>query len=594
MSFSKVKFKVLVKKIFWLSMLCLLAAAVFLFEHNNSGKSRSQYSAQELSDKTSRISKLNISLDQRDYDFLFSDLPLSLRTYQKGILLADNQPKVYNIDFRLRGNHAWHWYKEKPSFRIRTSEKNRIYSRKELDLINPEDPSGFSNVLSEIMAAKIGLPHIDMSFCQVHINNEYKGLYIISDSASSENIQSADGVKGPVVNGNDWNLSIWLNEKLWEYEKEIVGVSQNLELQTELEQKMKSFIQCLKDPLDLVSQKDIKNHLDIEKTAQWSAFMTIIGSVHTDDFHNNFFAYDKTKKVYFPLIIDPSGFGILTSISNKNSSASIELSIYEFLTPVFNFLFRNPEFQYKRNSYIYNYLTKTLTKEYVNNTVNEWRKKIEPLYYLEKEAAALITVPELLFPIRLPVSPEFRIKDIDRLLEYYNSRYDFLLKELESCDVVIYPCQSDQNIHYKEYAVFVKGNSPVKWNLSAHYPKVYLDKDLSGNITENERIAQSEILLYPALKKCYPNQLNLKIEEEIRLMLDKRLARYMLQPEYQSYLIAVDSQREKQILDELEHNAQNAVTASKVKVAINKQVVDKSLLYVSHDSIHPWSLYEQN
>ena len=66
--------------------------------------------------------------------------------------------------------------------------------------------------------------------------------------------------------------------------------------------------------------------------------------------HNNYLVYDTNKKLFCPIIADPTGFGTLTSYLNKKSAvSSVEIPIYEYLTPLFSTYFRNPEFQYKRN-----------------------------------------------------------------------------------------------------------------------------------------------------------------------------------------------------------------------------------------------------
>ena len=591
MSIISAKTKVTTKKLLWLVVLGIILAGAFYSEKHNNLLNYKQTTSVNNIDKIYKLRKVKIILEDRDYDFLFSDLPLSMRTYQKAILLADNQPKVYNIDFRLRGNHAWHWYKEQPSFRVRTSSKDLLYSRKELDFINPEDASGFSNVLSEFMASNIGIAHIDMSFCQVHINGHYKGLYQITDRPCSTTLKSQDGITGPVVTGNDWNLEKWTNEKLWEYEQEKVGNLPNLKLQAELEGKMKYLIDNLKDPLNLTAHQNLTAVLDIDKTAQWSAFMTIIGSVHTDDFHNLYFCYDKTKKIYFPFITDPSGFGILTSISNKNTLENIRIPIYEFLTPLVNSLFRDPEFQFKRNNYIYSYLTKQLTKDFVSETVNEWRKYIEPLYYQEKNYRALITAPKLI-PIRIPVSPEYRIKDIDRLVDYYKARYDFLMEELGNSEAIIqsYDCPNPDGI--KQFVISVKGNAPIKWNLPKIFlNKIYLDNNMDKIITTQESCKITELLLYPALTKISAMQIKIP-PEYTSLMIFKRLAKYMLTPEYQTYLIGINTDYEKQILNELIHNGKNAITGAKVKINLKREPLNQYMLYRNKDSIHVWSKHE--
>ena len=303
------KSQLLVKKVL---LICIAAGLIFVvtnkFVREKVLKVNKTFSEEEAPTK---ISSIKITLPERDFDFLFSDMPLTNRIFQKGRALADEQPEFYDVAIRLRGDHGWHWYKEKPSFRLKLTGAQTLYSRREIDYINPEDPSGFSNVMSSIMAAKAEIPHFLMTFGRVWINADYKGLYLISDTKNSYNLKNYDGVSGPVVTGNAWDCSIWKNEKTWEYE-----LVENGTPQTELEEKMKGLLTITQNPLKDTAL-DIQKYLDFNKTAKWSAFMTLIGSVHSDDYHNNYFVYDSNKKIYFPMITDPTGFGTLNYFLNK-------------------------------------------------------------------------------------------------------------------------------------------------------------------------------------------------------------------------------------------------------------------------------------
>lgn len=531
-----------------------------------------------------KIASINISIPEKDYNFLFSDLPLSNRTFQKGKAIADGQPEVYNIDFRLRGDHGWHWYKEKPSFRIRLSGGKTLYSRKEIDYINPEDPSGFSNVMSSIMATKVEIPHFLMTFSQVYINNEYKGLYLIADKKISTNLKNYDGITGPVVTGDDWDLRIWSDEKVWSYEQ---GVEESLLL--ELKEKLHELLVLVQNPLNDSIKSLLSKSLDIDKCAKWSAFMAVIGSVHTDDFHNNCLVYDQNNKKYFPVIADPSGFGTLTSyINKKNEPSCVEQPIYEFLTPLFSCLFRSPEFQYKRNSYIYEYITNKISKDYLKQIATNWRKLIEPLYDIEKNAFALIDVKTLL-PIRLPVSAEYRKQDIDRLIEFYDLRTNFLLKQLNECSVNLFPYKINVAEGIKLFVITVKGHSPVSFDTSSLKGKIYADTDLNATISKDEIIASNSLLLYPALKETKDFS---KVNTEW-LQLLKRTNKYVLVPTAQNYLIGVENKFEKEFLDSLSSSAKNAVTGQKINIKIFDEMKLENDNEVIH-SFHCWSKYEKN
>ena len=581
MWFNSAKSKVILKKLVFIAV-----AIGLLFAVNNKFVKEKVFSVnKKISEEEvpTKIASINISIPEKDYDFLFSNLPISNRIFQKGKAIADEQPDIYNISFRLRGDHGWHWYKEKPSFRLRISGDRTLYSRKEIDYINPEDPSGFSNVMASIMATKAEIPHFLMTFSRVWINNDYKGLYIIADKKISSNLKNFDGITGPVVSGDNWDLKIWFDEKSWQYEQE------NTDIPLEkLESKMKELLEVLKPQNYKQIKNLLKNSLDIEKTLKWSAFMATIGSVHTDDFHNNCFVYDKTNEVYFPVIADPSGFGTLTSYLNKNEPSSIEQPFYEFLTPLFDTIFRSPELQYKRNLYVYDLINNKLTKEYLNKIVTNWRKLIEPLYDLEKNAMALID-SKMLLPMRLPVSAEYRKKDIDRLLEFYNLRVDFLMKQLNDCSLNVYTIKNDSS-DVKQFVIGVNGNSPVKFDFSKINGKIFIDKDMNRSIGGDEVLKDSSLIFYPALKEETTNFSNIQTEW---LQLKVRLKKYVLVPAEQTYLIGIDKNQEQQFLNILTQSGVNAITGK----IVNTKVIDgfklEDLYRPSH-SFHCWSEYEKN
>ena len=110
-------------------------------------------------------------------------------------------------------------------------------------------------------------------------------------------------------------------------------------------------------------------------------------------------------------------------------------------------------------------------------------------------------------------------------------------------------------------------------------------------ITAQEFCKITELLLYPALTKISAMQIKIP-PEYTSLMIFKRLAKYMLTPEYQTYLIGINTDYEKQILNELIHNGKNAITGAKVKINLKREPLNQYMLYRNKDSIHVWSKHE--
>ena len=129
---------------------------------------------------------------------------------------------------------------------------------------------------------------------------------------------------------------------------------------------------------------------------------------------------------------------------------------------------------------------------------------------------------KVLLPMRLPVSAEYRKKDIDRLLEYYDLRVKFLLKHFEDSVVNIYPINVKNIDGIKQYVLTVNGNSPVKYDLTNVGGKFFADFNMNKNISEDEVVKEPSITFYPALKKTTDFS-NIQTEW---LQIGKRLKKY--------------------------------------------------------------------
>lgn len=554
----------------------LLVLIYFLISYTDKGTNLSDTKNNKPSDLLA-ISNISIFLDQNDYEFLFSRMPLSLRAFQDCTVIADNKPKQLKGSMRVRGNHAWHWYKEKPSLRLRFEKNSFLYDRKSIDLVNPEDPSAISNVLSSLLARNIGLAHFNISFAKVFINKEYKGLYHIADNVSAKMLQCDELDKGPLIVGNDWNLDIWKNASAWEIESEDLEYSLDA-LKVNLQKMLNNFSR----PISAKISPQIWKLLDFDKTVLWSAFMSIIGSLHTDDFHNNFYVYNYQKKNFYPIITDPTGFGVLTSISGKNSTDSYEIPLYEFLTPMHDLAFRDTSFLFARNKKIYELLNSSMQYEAVEKIVFTLKTIIAPLFDDESCAGAVITVPNLYFPIRLPVSYQTKLNDIERLLTYYKERASFLKKELNKCEVIVNPVSSKSEIT-SLFSIRVKGNAPAIWSFKDSNLELYLDENLDRNLLSTEIKKLDELLLYPALKRVMTPRTDINW-----LMINKRLANYQLEPDYQHYLVGVNKSDETAFLELLKKQGKNAITSEAIDYKFDSEEVSIISLYTNSESLHPW------
>ncbi len=554
---NKLHLKKLLKK---LVIVLLLVAAFLIYNHYHiPANYKAPHGPYGFPTDLYEVTSYKLYIEPTDYQFLFSHKPASLRIFQKAHLYSHNVPSRHKGRVRARGSHAWHWHQEKPSLRFRIKNPQGPYY---LDFINPEDPAAMANPLATNLAQTLQLPYYQSSLCELHINNEHKGIYNIQHTSAS-NLEMAHNHDGKaIVAGNSWNLEIWQDSTHWE----VTPISTSLVTDPEDSEQTKvvaqeiitKLLSLFSRPINPLNTTHLFKTLDFHAMATWSAYQAVIGGIHTDDLHNNFFLLNSQNKLK-PIITDPAAFGTLTAVAGENIPSDSEISIYEYLTPIFDLAFRCPNFQFERNKKLYQLATGIMSISEVNSLVDKYEKTLTPLYFKEKNSSALVTVPVLYVPKRLPVSSNQRIKDIARLRNFYKLRNQFLLSQLNQCEANLYPLKDLTDSQVTSYKIQVKGHAPLAIklnNLSLAVASQNQYKDL-------QQITKGKLLLYPALGEdtTYDETKRWLITEE-----GGRLAQYTLAPAPQVYYIFVEKAQEKDFLQQLAKGATNAVTSQSVNV----------------------------
>lgn len=566
-------FKTLAKKI-GIAIAILLISLLLTDRNYNYKKETDKTDTEQL-----KIHSLSISISPNDYKFLFSDKPYSLKSPQQVFVVADKIPKVLKAKFRIHGGHNWHWSPYKPSFRIKFRGADSFLGRKILDCINPDDACGLSNVLSSYLAHKINLAHLETMLCKVNINDKYRGIYQLTDCITPATLHRQGFGNLPIAVGNSWELAMWKDSDLWDVKKRTKSDVNLVKIAIE------KLLDTVRIPFDFSKIAKLHQIVDLKKLALWSAFSTLTASLHTDDFHNNVLAFDDKSHLLFPVLSDPTGFGVLTSIANKNRKVDIELPIYEFMTPLLGAAFRNPLFQFQRNRLMYNLLNTELSVSKVSKLVNLLMKKLKPLFPEEKYAGVLTNIPYLGFPLKLPASVNLRINDSKRLLSFYSKRVDFVKSCLNQCSASIEALNQSETVKEKEYKLFiikVSGHAPIDWQLKGFQNKIIMDSNLNKQIDSFDKTASASLRLFPTIKKVTYNDTDW-------LMTNTRLQKYILEPAQQTYLVGIKMSYTSTILDILSSTAINSITKQKVSVKLSNKI-DQFQLYSNKDGIHPWSL----
>ena len=517
------------------------------------------------------IHHIDLRIASTAWKATFSNKPISQKIYRPTQFIFDSYPEKLRGEYRIRGSHGWHWDKRKPSIRVRLKGKKQIFGRQTLDFVNPEDSSMLANVIGDYLANKIALPSTKTLFATISINKNFKGLYHFSEQVDPYMLKRFGLGPFPIVHGNARKASMWKESKLWEC------FSKNKKDEEIICSELNNLLEIIQPPLSMNKLNQFEKMVDLTMLAKWSAFMTLIGSLHTDDFHNHLYAFDLKRHKFIPIANDTIGFGVLTSIANKNTQADIELPIYEFLTPVLNAAFKIPKFHFMRNNELIKLINGPCRYEFVEQTVQKIISKISPIWLKESFCGALTNIPELGFPIRLPVNHSQQFKDAERFLNYYKKRIQFIEANLNECKVQIESISAPVSLEgntYFPFKLLIKGHSSAFIKVSDD-KKLLLDNNFNNSFEIAEKTKAEKVFFHPVLQKGSYNKTPW-------LLINKRVFKFILEPGTQSYLIAIKATSQPEAREWLQNNLKNAITNRPTKI------IENELIPSIDTEFHPW------
>lgn len=570
---------------FWLKWL-LLATIVFCASFFMS--TRDQHFSQQWAKpdlpvyEPFRINHFTIAVNPADYAFLFSDRPESLFTYQNAEVSVNRTPVVVKAKLRIRGTHSWNWDQRKPSFRLRQSGNKKIMARSDLNFALADDPSMLANLVTDHIAVGQGIPSTRTTICTVTLNGDYKGLYHISEPVNPEAMAWQGYKNAALIEGNSRESRMWTKPEAWQIQ---ILPDDDPDKPFNCLARMLKLVAA---PVNIENAEQLGEVCSIDRLASWSALMTAICSIHTNDFFGNTFVYDRTGNFMFPIISDPTGFGVLTGGDVASGITDIEMPPYEFLTPILNLFFRVPQFQFKRNLALYQLLNNELHPENLRHLVHKYMSILKPLLYKEPYASALVNVPILGFPQKVPVSPRVQIADAERLQDFMNRRRKFLLELLTrvSTSIITNRSRSQANGRwYQHYSIFVSGHCPVEFDFSAMQGKILPDLDFDGILDDAVNHFYQLQRLYPGLHE----DTDFSAIAPAYLQIEQRSARYILAPAEQRYVIGIAEDHLEECLEFLQNHGRNSFTGEKVTIPCNSAPMAVERPIVANPAVlHSW------
>lgn len=500
-----------------------------------------------------------------------SRLPESAKAqyYDAQMLYPDGEWQ--DVAFRMRGRNIWHWSPDKPSLRVRLKKSAPIDLQRHINLVNPEDKSMVSNIIGEVLAARLGvLTHLSKPV-RVFINGKYFGVYHQTTREDEEMLRANHRVPGPLFVGD--NLAPRWDARDFE-------VSGNPEVLQKFD-PLGELVETLYQPMSPEKLRRFWRIMSMEKLAAWDAAMKLAGGVHTDYHHNNLFYYDPRLGRIEPMISDINGHGMMDYPGGmlrytQPKMPHAKTPINELLTPLMDVALRDPRFLERRNKVLFDALNGPGSVNSQNNFLDEFFDKIDPHVKADRQKASL---EGLVFGwFRVPLSNHQYEAAKVALRQWVENRSRYLLDTLSNVQVDVQLTQ-DANERGVRALVTVSGNAGVTFDPAAFSQPVRADVTFDETFSRTIELATH---LSPGIR------LTQDPEEAGVLRSGRRSPAHFIVAGEQQYVFLMEdmtlSDVEEATARAFSHNLTGAPivpqiekTATPVKAAINP------------NAIHPWS-----
>ena len=293
--------------------------------------------------------------------------------------------------------------------------------------------------------------------------------------------------------------------------------------------------------------------LNKEKFANWMAFMTLSGGIHSDVYHNQLFYFDPSLGKIEPVINDPLSLGTLLYPGAKDRLKKYKpdhkLPINERITPITAKALKDPFYTVKKRK-IYKLLNGTMSYENQKKKLDKIYNSIESTVLSDSKKSFVMEMFVGFF--RYPLSNKRFSKEKENIYQWIKLRNQYLLKKLQ---------ESTVEISYKKFKnnkirllVSIDGHSSIQFDVSK-----FKNQNIKAffNLDENaQTIVVEKLELYPGLKKN-----NDYYYEQTK---DSRMPKYYLFPDNQYYLFELDSIDLKNFKKKLKNSFKNVLTKKKI------------------------------
>lgn len=239
---------------------------------------------------------------------LDSNLPHSGFEYVEGGMFYDGA--VQEVDLRYRGDNVYHWGFWKKSWRVKTKRGALYKGMRKFNLVAPRTTEMLNNYLSYRLGAHMGLISPQTELVNVALNGVNQGVFILTEQLEESTIRRHDKMPGDVYSGELVGMDSYqgIENKLFDHPGVWSKAAVNNHFAEDAIDPLEALIRAIEESTDEEGQRALSDLVDLEAFGRFSAFETLVCTVHIDALHNWRLYYDPWETNFVPIVWDPVGW----------------------------------------------------------------------------------------------------------------------------------------------------------------------------------------------------------------------------------------------------------------------------------------------
>ena len=260
-------------------------------------------------DETPKLRTIELYVPEGSERRLNSELPHSGREYVEASLQYPDGT-LGEVRLRYRGDHFWHWGARKKSLRVKTKKKRLFERMRAMNFSVPKSSDQIVEQLSNELALRFDLigPHSEMF--NLRVNGRNRGLHLLVEQLEEMVVRKSGSMPGDLYSGDMVKRNRFLgisqllfdNAALWE----------KIAINNHFDPGENSNLRRLMATLNATPSADrtraLRDLLDIDAFARFSAFRSVCQTFHYDDRHNQRLYFDPWRNHFVPVVWDPLGW----------------------------------------------------------------------------------------------------------------------------------------------------------------------------------------------------------------------------------------------------------------------------------------------